>query len=168
MRGAGRWTGEGTKSRSVLSSITLEGMTRRSVTRPAQLFLPGILLLTSCRSNVGELPAAAAPWLRERARQEAELAARSTVRHDFQFTDRRAESGIAFESRIVDDAGKAYKKVHYDHGTGLCAADVACTGCAPSCCTVDDMTACETLGDGESCECASCAGDSRCRAAGDP
>ena len=96
----------------------------RSVTRPAQLFLPGILLLTSCRSNVGELPAAAAPWLRERARQEAELAARSTVRHDFQFTDRRAESGIAFESRIVDDAGKAYKKVHYDHGTGLCAADV--------------------------------------------
>ena len=27
-------------------------------------------------------------------------------------------------NRIVDDAGKAYKKVHYDHGTGLCAADV--------------------------------------------
>jgi hypothetical protein len=99
-------------------------MTRRSVTRPAQLCFSGILLLTSCRSNVGDLPAAGAPWLRERARQEAELAARSTVRHDFQFTDRRAESGIAFENRVVDDAGKAYKKVHYDHGTGLCAADV--------------------------------------------
>ena len=99
-------------------------MTRRSVTRPAQFFLPGILLLTSCNSDVGELPGAAAPWLRERARQEAELAARSTVSHDFQFTDEREKSGITFENRIVDDAGKAYKKVHYDHGTGLCAADV--------------------------------------------
>src|SRR5207253_5740145 len=29
---------------------------------------------------------------------------------------------------IVDDAGKAYKKVHYDHGTGLCAADVDADG----------------------------------------
>src|SRR5207249_2735077 len=27
-----------------------------------------------------------------------------------------------------DDAGKAYKKVHYDHGTGLCAADVDADG----------------------------------------
>ncbi|PYP01505.1 MAG: hypothetical protein DMD57_13780 [Gemmatimonadetes bacterium] len=26
--------------------------------------------------------------------------------------------------RIVDDAGKAYKLAHYDHGSGLCAADV--------------------------------------------
>ena len=24
----------------------------------------------------------------------------------------------------MDDAGKTYKAVHYDHGTGLCAADV--------------------------------------------
>src|ERR1700704_4400432 len=86
--------------------------------------LPGILLLLSCRSNVPESSAAAAPWLRERARQEVALAAQSTVIHDFRFTDHREESGITFENRIVEDAAKAYKKVHYDHGTGLCAADV--------------------------------------------
>ncbi len=66
----------------------------------------------------------AAAWLAERARQEAELAARSHVVHDFRFTDQRQASGIMFENRVVDDAGKAYKLVHYDHGSGLCAADV--------------------------------------------
>ena len=44
--------------------------------------------------------------------------------HDFRFTDRREASGITFQNRIVDDAGKAYKLVHYDHGSGVCAADV--------------------------------------------
>jgi hypothetical protein len=63
-------------------------------------------------------------WLVERARQEAELAAQSQTVHDFRFTDQRQASGITFESRVVDDAGKAYKLVHYDHGFGLCAADV--------------------------------------------
>ena len=76
------------------------------------------LLLQSCRSS--RTP----PWLAERARQEAELAARSSVPHDFRFTDRRQESGITFENRVVDDAGKSYKLAHYDHGSGLCAADV--------------------------------------------
>ena len=103
-------------------------MTRRSLTRPAHLFLPGILLFTSCSDIHERSLAAAPPWLRERARREAELAARSSVSHDFEFTDRREESGITFQNRIVDDAGKAYKKVHYDHGTGLCAADVDADG----------------------------------------
>src|SRR5881628_1593098 len=76
------------------------------------------LLVISCRS-----PGTPA-WLVERARQEAELARQSPVPHDFRFTDRREASGITFQNRIVDDAGKAYKKVHYDHGTGLCTADV--------------------------------------------
>ena len=44
--------------------------------------------------------------------------------HDFQFTDRLAESGITFRHRIVDDAGKTYKAAHYDHGNGLAIADV--------------------------------------------
>jgi len=81
--------------------------------------------LLSCRSRSAQRPATAAPpWLLERARQEAALAAQSSAFHDFRFTDRRDASGISFVNRIVDDAGKAYKKVHYDHGTGLCAADV--------------------------------------------
>ena len=89
---------------------------------PLPLPLP---LLLSCRSQSAERPAMAAPaWLLERARQEAALAAHSSAFHDFRFTDRRDASGITFVNRVVDDAGKAYKKVHYDHGTGLCAADV--------------------------------------------
>ena len=85
-------------------------------------------MLASCRSSRGERSAAAGPggpaWLRERGAEEAVLAARSATVHDFQFADRREASGITFVNRIVDDAGKAYKKVHYDHGTGLAAADV--------------------------------------------
>ncbi len=44
--------------------------------------------------------------------------------HDFQFSDRFAESGILFEHHPVDDATKNYKAAHYDHGTGLAVADV--------------------------------------------
>src|SRR5216110_2148260 len=100
-------------------------MTRPAATRAAQFILPGILLLTSCRSDIPSHPPSAAPaWLLARAGQEAELAAGSSASHDFQFTDRRESSGIVFENRSVDDAGKAYKHDHYDHGTGLCAADV--------------------------------------------
>src|SRR5438046_10469359 len=100
-------------------------MTRPAATRGAHSIPPGILLLTSCRSDIPSHPPSAAPaWLLARAGQEAELAAGSSASHDFQFTDRRESSGIAFENRSVDDAGKAYKHDHYDHGTGLCAADV--------------------------------------------
>jgi enediyne biosynthesis protein E4 len=63
-------------------------------------------------------------WLAERGRQESALAAKSTVLHDFKFTDQRQSSGITFENRVVDDAGKDYKLVHYDHGSGVCSADV--------------------------------------------
>src|SRR6267142_1995252 len=80
--------------------------------------LVSLHLVASCRSS--HTPA----WLVERGRQEAELAARSPVLHDFRFTDRREASGITFGNRVVDDAGKDYKLVHYDHGSGLCAADV--------------------------------------------
>ena len=85
---------------------------------PRGLLVSLPLLVASCRSP--RTPA----WLVERARQEAELAARSRVTHDFRFTDERQASGITFENRVVDDAGRAYKLVHYDHGSGLCAADV--------------------------------------------
>src|SRR5690349_17585028 len=79
-----------------------------------------LLVAASCGSPAPRTPA----WLKERARQEADLAARSAVMHDFQFTDRRDASGITFQNRVVDDAAKDYKLVHYDHGNGVCAADV--------------------------------------------
>jgi len=95
--------------------------------RRCGLLVSAIPLLASCCGSPrpqGQAAAATPAWLVERARQEAELAARSPVVHDFRFTDRRQASGITFENRVVDDAGKAYKLVHYDHGSGLCAADV--------------------------------------------
>jgi hypothetical protein len=82
-------------------------------------------LLVGCRpATTSERPPAATPsWLLDRWVEESTLAARASVPHDFRFAERRAQSGITFVNRIVDDAGKTYKKVHYDHGTGLCATD---------------------------------------------
>ena len=59
-------------------------------------------------------------------RRKAQLAAvgEFKVFYDFHFTDRVKESGVTFVHRIVDDAGKTYKAVHYDHGNGIAAADV--------------------------------------------
>ena len=83
-----------------------------------------LLLLVACRPAGNSRPIAATPtWLLERWKEESTLAARSPVAHQFRFTDRRRESGITFQNRVVDDAAKAYKKDHYDHGSGVCATD---------------------------------------------
>ena len=60
------------------------------------------------------------------ARKAAQLATAGqfTVFHDFQLTDRLPESGITFRNEAVDDSGREYKMVHYDHGNGLAVADV--------------------------------------------
>lgn len=64
------------------------------------------------------------PWLQRLAAAQTKAAAGLSAFHGFQFTDRLAESGITFKHGIVDDAGKVYKAVHYDHGNGLAVADV--------------------------------------------
>jgi hypothetical protein len=60
------------------------------------------------------------------ARKEAQLATAESfhVFHDFQFIDQLPQNGITFKHKIVDDSGKTYKLVHYDHGNGLAIADV--------------------------------------------
>jgi enediyne biosynthesis protein E4 len=60
------------------------------------------------------------------ARKQAQLDAidQFHVFTRFQFADRLKDSGITFVHRIVEDAGKRYKAVHYDHGNGIAAADV--------------------------------------------
>jgi hypothetical protein len=63
-------------------------------------------------------------WLQAAAAAQVQAAADLQVFHDFQFTDRKAETGISFYHHIVEDAGKAYKPVHYDHGNGVAIADV--------------------------------------------
>ncbi len=42
----------------------------------------------------------------------------------FTFSNRLAASGITFQHRAVEDAGRNYKAVQYDHGNGVAAADV--------------------------------------------
>ncbi|MDF1701432.1 MAG: CRTAC1 family protein, partial [Planctomycetota bacterium] len=64
------------------------------------------------------------PWMATRAAAQRKAAAAWNVAHDFTFTDARYASGIGFRNRMVDDGGKHYKAVHYDHGNGVAAADV--------------------------------------------
>jgi hypothetical protein len=63
-------------------------------------------------------------WLQKLKDAQVKAVAGVAAFHDFQFTDRLIESGISFKHRIVDDAGKAYKAAHYDHGNGIAIADV--------------------------------------------
>jgi hypothetical protein len=70
-----------------------------------------------------EYPEAPA-WLLARAERQRANAGTLESFHAFRFTDRLPTSGIGFVHRIVDDAGKRYKPHHYDHGTGVAAADV--------------------------------------------
>src|SRR5207244_11850596 len=88
----------------------------RRFSGPRGLLVSLPLLVASCRSP--RTPA----WMVERPRQEAELAARSQVVHDFRLTDRREASGITFENRVVDDAGRNDKLAHYAHGGALRSA----------------------------------------------
>jgi hypothetical protein len=78
-------------------------------------------------TNVVHYPPANAEvprMLAERQRQQNEAAKALRAFHSFQFSNRVNESGITFEQHSVDDALKWWKAAHYDHGTGLAAADV--------------------------------------------
>ena len=66
----------------------------------------------------------ASGWLQRFAAAQRTSMSGVAAFHDFQFTDRVAESGITFRHRIVDDAGRTYKAAHYDHGNGIAIADV--------------------------------------------
>lgn len=62
--------------------------------------------------------------LAPRAASQAATVSQFRVPYQFQFQDSVQESGITFVNRIVDDAGRFHKGVHYDHGTGISVADV--------------------------------------------
>lgn len=64
------------------------------------------------------------PWMEGRKQAQLKTVSKFNVFHDFQFSDQVLESGILFRNKIVDDAGKHYKAVHYDHGNGVSIADV--------------------------------------------
>ena len=101
--------------------------------RFACLPIAGALLLATAASQAprrdstiryvpADLPDTA--WLDRLRDAQVKAAGSLSAFHDFQFTDRIAESGISFRHRIVDDAGKTYKAAHYDHGNGMAIADV--------------------------------------------
>jgi len=93
----------------------------------ALILAPVLILMLSCgpaKTPGPSLPAGTPDWLAARATQEHDSLSRSDVVHDFRFTDGLAQSGIRFVNRFVDDVGKNYKAIHYDHGTALAAADV--------------------------------------------
>jgi hypothetical protein len=69
-------------------------------------------------------PDIGAESLAARAKAQRDTVVQFKVLYDFQFQDRVKESGITFVHRIVDDAGRNYKAVHYDHGNGIAVADV--------------------------------------------
>ena len=99
--------------RDVAVPMQLYGVYDRDVAvgdDPSQLLIPPGILDSS--------------WLDELRAQQLAAAARLEVFHDFSFQDRLPESGIAFVHRVVEDAGRVYKAVHYDHGNGVAVADV--------------------------------------------
>ena len=65
-----------------------------------------------------------ASLMQQRSSAQLETLDQFGVFHFFRFQDRVDDSGIRFRHRIVDDAGRDYKMVHYDHGNGLTAADI--------------------------------------------
>src|SRR2546430_1889463 len=62
--------------------------------------------------------------LEKRSKQQFDAAKDLSTFHDFGFKDGFAASKIQFQHYAVDDAGKYYKPVHYDHGNGLAVADI--------------------------------------------
>jgi hypothetical protein len=89
----------------VLSTFSQQGTTANS-----RRFVPAELANTS--------------WLDGLRKAQLAKAKDIGVFHNFTFTDALASTGISFRGQIVDDAGKTYKAVHYDHGTGISVADV--------------------------------------------
>jgi hypothetical protein len=101
-------------------------MPRLTVSR-ALILVPTLILMQSCgpaKTPAPALPPGTPEWLVARATEEHDSLTRSDVMHDFRFTDALPQSGIQFVNRFVDDVGKNYKAIHYDHGTALAAADV--------------------------------------------
>jgi hypothetical protein len=94
------------------------------IAQPAEAESQPALLAAEEFSRIIPRWAADTSWLNFRAKQQAEAIKESSVFHDFGFTDEREKSRIGFVHKAVEDGAKAYKGVHYDHGTGVAAADV--------------------------------------------
>ena len=82
--------------------------------------------LAALQSEIINIPADVQDpaWMKERAQAQLKTADSISAFHGFSFTDQRESSGIQFMHKIVDDSGKRFKGVHYDHGSGIAVADI--------------------------------------------
>jgi hypothetical protein len=94
-------------------------------------FLPAVLAAGCSRSSTPPLPQVRTPnpdvgvdALAARKKAQMDAVGQFEVFYQFQFVDKVNDSGITFVHHIVEDAGKHYKAVHYDHGNGIAVADV--------------------------------------------
>ena len=83
--------------------------------------LPALLADTNAPAMA---PQTTMQFLERRIQYQRASVAGKTAYHGFGFTNRVESSGIRFQHRIVDDAGRDYKAVQYDHGNAVAAADV--------------------------------------------
>ena len=88
-------------------------------------------LLTEFRATAGEPTLVGVPgdvidpsWLEQRRADQLATADEIEAFHHFQFEDRIESSGIRFRNRAVADATWDFKRNHYDHASGVAAADV--------------------------------------------
>lgn len=89
------------------------------------LFLvAGVVALQAETNAPAPAPQISLQLLERRIQYQRASVAGKEAFHEFGFTNRIGESGIQFQHHIVDDAGRAYKAVQYDHGNGVAAADV--------------------------------------------
>jgi hypothetical protein len=95
----------------------------------------GAVLVSGCGASKSSAPPAphdvrfpnpdvGVDTLQARKSAQLETVDQFAVFYQFQFADRITESGITFVHHAVEDAGKHYKAVHYDHGNGIAVADV--------------------------------------------
>ncbi len=64
------------------------------------------------------------PWMQDRRAAQIASADQFDIFSRFAFTDQLGPSGIRFHNQITDESGKHWQPVHYDHGNGVCIADV--------------------------------------------
>jgi hypothetical protein len=64
------------------------------------------------------------PWLESRGHAQLATTDQYEIFYQFNFSDQIVQSGIRFHNKIVDDSGKYWQPVHYDHGNGVAVADV--------------------------------------------
>lgn len=95
---------------SIYLLIVLSSCSQKDTTVKTKRLIPAKLADTS--------------WLNRLRDEQLASAKDISVFHDFTFTDVLASTGISFQGHIADDAGKTYKAVHYDHGSGIAVADV--------------------------------------------